>query len=103
MLRRSSGKQWLTAKAVIGLFPPMRRGECEVYADDARRELIARLHFLRASKRANPRGRSICCSRTYIAPKSSGKRDYIGAFAVTRHRYSPENRMSLRRLPSMTL
>jgi 5-methyltetrahydrofolate--homocysteine methyltransferase len=44
--------------------------------------VISRLHFLRQQK-GKPDGQKHLCLADYIAPKSSGKRDYVGAFAVT--------------------
>jgi 5-methyltetrahydrofolate--homocysteine methyltransferase len=83
MLRTIQREKWLTAKAVIGLFPANSiDDDVEVYADDSRREVVARLHFLRQQK-GKPDGQKHLCLADYIAPKSSGKRDYIGAFAVT--------------------
>ncbi len=74
----------LTANGVIGLFPANRAGadDIEVYADERRGEVLARLHMLRqqAEKRAGNPNRSLA---DYIAPRESGVRDYIGAFAVT--------------------
>ena len=83
MLRTIQREHWLQAKAVVGLFPANAvDDDVEIYADDSRREAIARLHFLRQQK-GKPDGQKHLCLADYIAPKSSGKRDYIGAFAVT--------------------
>jgi len=83
MLRQIQRERWLTAKAVIGLFPANAvEDDVEIYADESRTEVIARLHFLRQQK-GKPDGQKHLCLADYIAPKSSGKRDYIGAFAVT--------------------
>ncbi len=83
MLRLIQREQWLKAKAVVGLFPANAvDDDVEIYADESRREVIARLHFLRQQK-GKPDGQKHLCLADYIAPKSSGKRDYIGGFAVT--------------------
>jgi 5-methyltetrahydrofolate--homocysteine methyltransferase len=83
MLRTIQREKWLTAKAVIGLFPANSiDDDVEVYADDSRHEVIARLHFLRQQK-GKPEGQKHLCLADYVAPKSSAKHDYIGAFAVT--------------------
>src|SRR5688572_25778274 len=48
MLDRIVRERWLTAKAVVGLWPAASVGDdVEVYADDARRDTIATLRFLR--------------------------------------------------------
>jgi 5-methyltetrahydrofolate--homocysteine methyltransferase len=83
MLRQIQRERWLTAKAVIGLFPANAvEDDVEIYTDESRSQVLARLHFLRQQK-GKPDGQKHLCLADYIAPKSSGKRDYIGAFAVT--------------------
>ena len=74
---------WLQAHGVVGLFPANSRGDdVLVFADEARREVRAVLHFLRQQtpKRAGRPNRSLA---DYVAPVESGRADYIGAFAVT--------------------
>nr|WP_243664634.1 vitamin B12 dependent-methionine synthase activation domain-containing protein [Rhodothermus marinus] len=74
---------WLQAHGVVGLFPANSRGDdVLVFADEARREVRAVLHFLRQQtpKRAGQPNRSLA---DYVAPVESGRADYIGAFAVT--------------------
>jgi 5-methyltetrahydrofolate--homocysteine methyltransferase len=44
--------------------------------------VLERLHFLRQQK-GKPDGQAHIALSDYVAPKSSGKRDYVGAFAVT--------------------
>jgi len=84
MLRTLVAERWLTARAVLGLFPANSRDDddVEVYADESRAKVIARLHFLRQQK-GKPEGQSHDCLADFVAPKSSGVTDYIGAFAVT--------------------
>ncbi len=84
MLRRIVQERWLSARGVIGLFPAnsVDDDDVEVYADDSRSRPIARLHFLRQQK-GKPRGQTHDALADLIAPKDSGVRDYIGAFAVT--------------------
>jgi len=84
MLRRLVRERWLSARAVIGLFPAnsIDDDDVEVYADESRTRVIARLHFLRQQK-GKPAGQPHLCLADFIAPKASGVRDYIGAFAVT--------------------
>jgi 5-methyltetrahydrofolate--homocysteine methyltransferase len=53
-----------------------------VYGDEARVTPLATLHFLRQQKDL-PSGKPHAALADYIAPKTSGRRDYIGAFAVT--------------------
>ncbi len=83
MLRQLIEQQWLTARAVIGLFPANAVGDdVEIYADEGRTKTIQTLTFLRQQKSKAP-GQPHECLADYIAPKSSGVPDYIGAFAVT--------------------
>nr|MBO2489337.1 methionine synthase [Gammaproteobacteria bacterium] len=84
MLKQIIRERWLTAKGVIGFFPAnsVDDDDVEIYTDESRTEVLARLHFLRQQK-GKPAGQPHLCLADFIAPKSSGRRDYIGAFAVT--------------------
>ena len=84
MLKQIVRERWLTARAVIGLFPAnsVDDDDVEVYTDESRSQVLKRLHFLRQQK-GKPAGQPHTALADFIAPKSSGKRDYIGAFAVT--------------------
>ena len=83
MLERIVAEKWLKARAVIGLCPANSIGDdVEIYADDTRKKVVAKFHFLRqqaqkASDRAN------YCLADFVAPKESGVKDYFGCFAVT--------------------
>jgi 5-methyltetrahydrofolate--homocysteine methyltransferase len=83
MLKKIINEQWLTARAVIGFFPTNSDGDdVVVYTDDTRTELKETLHHLRQQNVKAP-GRPNYCLSDFIAPKATGKADYIGAFAVT--------------------
>jgi 5-methyltetrahydrofolate--homocysteine methyltransferase len=84
MLKQIVRERWLTARAVIGLFPAnsVDDDDVEIYTDESRSRVLARLHFLRQQK-GKPAGQSHDALADFIAPKGSGRRDYIGAFAVT--------------------
>ncbi|MFW2372837.1 MAG: methionine synthase [Gammaproteobacteria bacterium] len=76
-------EKWLKAKAVIGLFPANAvNDDVEIYKDESRSELKSQLHFLR-QQTEQPPGRPNHSLSDYIAPKATGIKDYIGAFAVT--------------------
>ena len=83
MLERIVAEKWLKARAVIGLCPANSIGDdVEIYADDTRKKVVAKFHFLRqqaqkASDRAN------YCLADFVAPKESGVKDYFGCFALT--------------------
>jgi 5-methyltetrahydrofolate--homocysteine methyltransferase len=83
MLRQIIREHWLTARGVVGLFPANAVGDdVELYADEQRREPLARLHFLRQQKDL-PEGKPHAALADFVAPRSSGVHDYLGAFAVT--------------------
>ncbi len=85
MLKRIIDEQWLSAHAVIGLFPTNRidgTDDIEVYADETRSQVLTRFHFLRQQMQ-KPEDRANLSLADCIAPRSSGKLDYVGAFAVT--------------------
>lgn len=72
----------IRANGVCGLFPANNIGDdIEIYTDDSRSEVRTVLRGLRQQTR-KPKGANYCLS-DYIAPKESGKADWIGAFAVT--------------------
>ncbi|MFA6699644.1 MAG: methionine synthase [Thiomicrospira sp.] len=87
MLQQIINEKWLTARAVIGFYPANAVGDdIELYTDDARAQVLTRLHNLRQQAEKKP-GQYNQCLSDYIAPKVNlaGLQipDYIGAFAVT--------------------
>ncbi|HEV7607369.1 MAG TPA: methionine synthase [Steroidobacteraceae bacterium] len=83
MLATILREHWLQARAVVGFFPCNAVDEeIEVYSDATRSRVLHRLHHLRQQK-AKPVGQPHYALSDFIAPKDSGKVDYIGAFAVT--------------------
>jgi 5-methyltetrahydrofolate--homocysteine methyltransferase len=84
MLKRVIDERWLTANAVIGLFPASSVGsdDIEVYTDESRSEVAATFHFLR-QQTMKPEDRANHCLADLVAPKPAGVRDYLGCFAVT--------------------
>ena len=83
MLKRLIAEGWLTARAVLGVFPANAVGDdVEIYADEARGAPLATLNFLRQQK-SKPDGQPHECLADYVAPAASGVRDYFGAFALT--------------------
>ncbi|MGF1708606.1 methionine synthase [Enterovibrio baiacu] len=72
----------IKANGVCGLFPANSvEDDVEVYVDESRTEVLTVLNGLRQQTK-KPKGPNYCLS-DYIAPKESGKADWIGAFAVT--------------------
>ena len=83
LLKQVIAERWLKARAVIGLFPANSVGDdVEIYTDESRKEVAMKLSFLRQQK-GKPPGQPHECLADYVAPKSSGVKDYFGAFAVT--------------------
>jgi 5-methyltetrahydrofolate--homocysteine methyltransferase len=73
----------LTARGVVGFFPANGVGDdIELYRDDSRRQVIGVIHTLR-QQMAKRDGRPNLALADFVAPKESGLRDYVGAFAVT--------------------
>jgi 5-methyltetrahydrofolate--homocysteine methyltransferase len=85
MLERLIEEKWLSANAVIGIWPANAVGDdIELYADATRATRIGVLHTLRQQMlRTNRRDRANTALADFIAPKASGLADYIGAFALT--------------------
>jgi len=83
MLTKVLRENWLHARGVVGMFPANSVGDddVEIYTDDSRSEVLTTLHFLR-QQREKPEGHAHNCLADFVAPKSSGVRDYIGSFAV---------------------
>ena len=85
MLKRIIDGKWLTANAVFGIFPAnsVNHGDdIAIYVDEKRDRVLMTWHNLR-QQNVKPTGRPNLCMGDFIAPKESGVKDYIGAFAVT--------------------
>jgi 5-methyltetrahydrofolate--homocysteine methyltransferase len=84
MLDRIVGERWLTANGVFGLFPAARVGgeDIEVYTDDSRTSVRAVLHQLRQQTEGRD-GAPRTSLADFVAPRETGLRDHVGAFAVT--------------------
>ncbi|ALN58043.1 methionine synthase [Lysobacter enzymogenes] len=105
MLKQLVAEKWIRAKAVFGLWPANAvgddvevdlrdpgpgTGDRQSFADPAPRAVGSpapgprsrTLHFLR-QQADKPADRPDFCLADFIAPKDSGRQDWIGAFAVT--------------------
>lgn len=88
MLKRLIEGRWLTANGVIGLFPAntVNDDDIEIYADETRERVLMTWRGLRMqSERPVVDGvmRPNRCLADFVAPRDSGKLDYVGLFAVT--------------------
>jgi len=77
-------ENWLTARAVVGLFAAnsLENDDIEIYADETRQQCIATLHFLRQQQQKADDKPNYSLA-DFIAPKETALNDSIGAFAVT--------------------
>ncbi|MCU1689323.1 MAG: metH, partial [Jatrophihabitantaceae bacterium] len=77
-------EKWLTASGVFGLFPAnvVQDDDIEVYTSEARTDLLTTLHEVRQQTEHRP-GVPHRSLADYVAPKSTGLKDFVGAFAVT--------------------
>jgi len=84
MLQQLVKERWLTARAVIGLYPALRTGSEEVTLYDDNHAPKAILHFLRQQVQKAPDQPNLCLA-DYIADRAAlpTGTDYMGAFAVT--------------------
>jgi len=79
MLKKIVKEKWLTAKAVCGFWPANAVGDDIVLQKDGA-DVWLRCLRQQADK---PVERPNLCLADFIAPKDSGKQDWVGAFAVT--------------------
>ncbi|MCG8707663.1 methionine synthase [Brenneria sp. 4F2] len=82
MLDDLSARGALHPRGVVGLFPANRVGDdVEVYTDERRDDVLLVSHHLRQQTEKSDFPNY--CLADFVAPKSCGKPDYLGAFAVT--------------------
>tara|TARA_R110001583_G_scaffold17679_2_gene71372 strand:- start:165931 stop:168582 length:2652 start_codon:yes stop_codon:yes gene_type:complete len=83
MLKRIVDEKWFTPRAVVGIWPANGVGDdIEITpAPDGNEPVV--IHTLRQQMFRENNKRPNRALADYIAPKDSGKTDYIGAFAVT--------------------
>jgi 5-methyltetrahydrofolate--homocysteine methyltransferase len=76
-------RKLLTARGVYGFFPANSVGDdIELYGDESRAHVLATFYTLR-QQQPKPDGQWNQALADFIAPKSTGLADYLGAFAVT--------------------
>ncbi|MBA8733350.1 methionine synthase [Chromobacterium violaceum] len=83
MLKRIVDENWLTANAVIGLFPAasVDDDDIEIRRPDNAASLMTWVGLRQQLPKTD--GKANWALADYVAPKDSGVDDYIGAFAVT--------------------
>ena len=83
LLQKIIDGKLLTANGVVGLFPANSDDDdIEIYKDNLSKELFGKLFTLRQQNKKSENSNNLALA-DYIAPKDSGKDDYIGMFAVT--------------------
>ena len=83
LLKSILGGKRIRARGVMAFFPAQSEGDdILLYEDEGRKKIKARIHCLR-QQASRTDGQPNRCLSDFVAPLSSGKRDYLGAFAVT--------------------
>lgn len=83
LLHKIVDQRLFTANGVYGFFPANSLGDdIEIYRDDRRRGILTTFHTLRQQSE-KPQGHYSVALADFVAPKESGRVDFIGAFAVT--------------------
>jgi 5-methyltetrahydrofolate--homocysteine methyltransferase len=83
MLNRIIEENWLRAHAAFGIYPAYSVNDSvEFFSDFGRNNHLGTFHFLRNQEKKKP-GIPNLCLADFIAPKESGKSDFIGAFVAT--------------------
>jgi 5-methyltetrahydrofolate--homocysteine methyltransferase len=84
MLAEVIANKSLTARAVIGFWPANTKDHdtIEVYEDDTRQQVRDEFFTLRQQSEKAPGVHNVAFS-DYLAPKETGRADYLGGFAVT--------------------
>jgi len=84
MLMTIISEKWLTAKATIGIWPANTVNDdvIEIYTDENRDTILHQQFCLRQQLKKSKKADNHSVA-DFIAPKSSGVKDYIGGFVVT--------------------
>ncbi len=83
LLSRIVKDRLLTARGVYGFFPANADGDdIRLFSDAERARPLATVHTLR-QQMEKPEGQPLEALADFVAPKESGRKDFLGAFAVT--------------------
>jgi 5-methyltetrahydrofolate--homocysteine methyltransferase len=83
LLKKILKEKRIRARGVMAFFPANSEGDdILLYEDDSRKKIMGKVHGLR-QQMARTDGEPNRCLTDFIAPVQSGKKDYLGAFAVT--------------------
>jgi 5-methyltetrahydrofolate--homocysteine methyltransferase len=83
MLQQIIAEQWLQAKAVIGLWPANAEGDDVIlYEDEGRQQQLGAFFTLRQQTQKAAGANNLALA-DFVAPTSTGLKDYVGAFVCT--------------------
>ena len=82
MLEKILDEKLFTAKGIFGIFPANSNSKDDVLVYDEQKNELAKFHTLRQQLKKSA-GKEYHALSDFIAPETSGKQDYVGAFAVT--------------------
>ncbi len=84
MLEDLVSNQRVKIRGALGFWHANAVGDdVELYTNEDRSEVLQTLHFLRQQKEKTRERDPYYCLSDFVAPKDSGRTDYVGAFAVT--------------------
>ena len=82
MLTQMISEKWLTAKGILGIFPANTVNDDDIEVTNEERHLTTKFLTLRQQSQKTAGAPNIALS-DFVAPKDSGKQDYMGCFCVT--------------------
>lgn len=82
LLRKIIDEKLFTAKGIFGIFPANTNEQDDILVYDEKGNELMKFHTLRQQLKKSA-GKEYLALSDFIAPRTSGKQDYIGAFAVT--------------------
>ena len=83
LLGRIKREGWFAPRAVTGFWAANSIGDdVQLYTDESKKTVAHTFHFLR-QQGEKPAGQTNLSLADFIAPKESGRTDYLGLFAVT--------------------
>ena len=83
MLAKIVSEKWISANAVVGIYPANSIGDdIEIYTDESRTEVALIQHSLRQQTKKTA-GQPNIALADFIAPKTTELKDYVGGFVVT--------------------
>ncbi|WP_291128143.1 methionine synthase [Flavobacterium sp. UBA7682] len=82
MLNQIVSEKWLTAKGILGIYPANQVNDDDIQVlEESGKELVKFLTLRQQSQKTV--GAPNIALADFVAPKDSGKQDYIGCFCVT--------------------